>query len=92
MYINQGRFGEFVQKFLESEYERKKAKADEDREWKLWIAYIHSYSEESFGTWKSLVDKTDNQNATKGNDENLDDNGIMSIINELFPESWGETQ
>ena len=87
MYIKRGRFGKFVQEFLESEYKRKKDKADEDKEWKLWLAYIHSYSEESFGVWKQRVNGSD---ASIGNDSNLDDDGIMSIINNLFPENGGE--
>ena len=89
-YIKRGRFGEFVQKFLESEYKRRKDKAEEDKEWKLWIAYVHSYSEEPFGSWKQKVVQTDNSGTSGGSDESLDDNGIMSIINNLFPEDGGE--
>lgn len=89
-YIKRGRFGEFVQKFLESEYKRIKDKAEEDKEWKLWVAYVHSYSEEPFGAWKQKVGQTDNSSATGVSDADLDDNGIMSIINDLFPEDGGE--
>lgn len=88
IYIKRGRFGKFVREFLESEHKHKKDKADEDKEWKLWLAYIHSYSEETFGTWKQ---KVDGSSATHGNDSNLDDAGIKSIINNLFPEDGGET-
>lgn len=92
MYIKRGRFGEFVQQFLESEYKRKKDKAAEDKEWKLWLAYVHSYSEETFGSWKQKVDGSVDRSAEpNSNDANLDDNGIMSIINNLFPEDGGET-
>ena len=76
----------FVQEFLKSEYKRKKDKANEDKEWKLWLAYVHSYSEEPFGTWKQKVDGSSEPN---GSDFNLDDNGIKSIINNLFPEDGG---
>ena len=88
-YIKRGRFGKFVQEFLKSEHERKKDKADEDREWKLWVAYIHSYSEEPYGTWKQRLNGS---NEPHSNDSNLDDDGIMSIINDLFPEDGGENQ
>ena len=89
MYIKRGRFGKFVQEFLKSEYERKKDKANEDREWKLWVAYIHSYSEEPYGTWKQKVSGSGEPNS---NDSNLDDKGIVSIINNLFPEDGGEAK
>lgn len=89
-YIKRGRFGAFVQKFLESEYKHRKDKSEEDKEWKLWVAYVHSYSEEPFGSWKQKVVQTDNSGTSGGSDESLDDNGIMSIINELFPEDGGE--
>ena len=85
MYINQGRFGEFVQKFFEGEYEKKKNKAEEEKEWKLWVAYIHSYSDENFQDWKNRIAQANRQNANTGNDQNLDDDGIASIINNLFP-------
>lgn len=88
MYIKRGRFGKFVHEFLESEYKRKKDKANEDKDWKLWLAYVHSYSEETFGSWKQ---KVDGSGETNSNDSNLDDNGIKSIINYLFPEDGGET-
>lgn len=89
-YIKSGRFGEFVRKFLESEYQRRKDKAEEDKEWKLWVAYVHSYSEEPFGAWKQKVGQTNNGDTTQAGDYSLDDNGIMSIINNLFPEDGGE--
>ena len=87
-YIKRGRFGKFVHEFLESEFKRKKDKANEDKDWKLWLAYIHSYSGETFGTWKQ---KIDGSNESNGGDFNLDNNGIQSIINNLFPEDGGET-
>ena len=82
-YINQGRFGSFVQGFLEAEFERKKEKED----WKLWTAYIHSYSEESFIDWKKRVTgtaSTDSLQSTNS-DADLTDDGIQSIVNKLFP-------
>ena len=88
MYIKRGRFGKFVKEFLDSEYKRKKDKAAEDKEWKLWLAYVHSYSEDTFGAWMQKVDGSGEPNS---NDSNLDDAGIKSIINNLFPEDGGET-
>ena len=86
LYINQGRFGKFVKGFLESEYEKRKEKAEQDNEWKLWLMYVHSYSEMTFSEWKSQAIKESQKNTRKANkDDDLDDDGIMSIINELFP-------
>jgi hypothetical protein len=85
-YINQGRFGKFVTGFLEAEYDRRKEEAEKDENWKLWIMYVHSYSEKSFGEWKSEViknAKTDRRNANK--DYELTNDGIKSIISGLFP-------
>ena len=87
MYINQGRFGSFVQGFLEAEFERKKEKAEKDSDWKLWDMYIHSYSylEEPFEVWKKRVTgSTVSSNATNS-DADLTDDGIQSIFNKLFP-------
>ena len=86
MYINQGRFGKFVTGFLEAEYERRKEEAEKDEEWKLWMMYIHSYSEKSFGEWKSEVIKNAKANTRKANkDGEMTDDDIQSIINGLFP-------
>ena len=85
-YINQGRFGKFVTGFLESEYERRKEEHEKDNDWKLWVMYVHSYSDKTFGEWKSEVTKkakTDTRKANK--DYDLTDDGIKSIVNELFP-------
>ena len=85
-YINQGRFGKFVTGFLEAEYERRKAEAEKDEEWKLWMLYIHSCSDKSFGEWKSEVIKTaKTQTHSKSKDYELNDDGINAIISSLFP-------
>lgn len=84
MYINQGRFGKFVSGFLEAEYERRKAEAEKDEDWKLWLMYVHSYSDKTFGEWKSEVIKNAKTSNTS-KDHELTDNGIQSIVNDLFP-------
>ncbi len=84
-YINQGRFGSFVQGFLEAEFERKKEKAEQENEWKLWTAYIHSYSEESFIDWKKRVTGSAVSSNAMNSDADLTDDGIQSIVNKLFP-------
>lgn len=88
IYINQGRFGEFVSGFIDAESERKKAEAKKDEDNKLWIAYLMSRSEKSFEQWKNDVVKSSESRNQKhgGGDESLDDDQIESIFNELFPE------
>ena len=84
-YIRQGRFGMFVEGFIQAEYERKKAEAEKEQEWMLWTAYIHSYTEKSFIDWKSEVVKDNTTAAVSTSDHNLTDEGIESIIGTLFP-------
>ena len=87
IYINQGRFGEFVSGFLDSESERKQHEAERDLEMKLWIAYIHSETDKSYGEWKRGVGVGDNSQGktTTSGDQSLDDDGIKAIIIDLFP-------
>ena len=83
MYINRGRFGEFVTSVLEAEYERRKEQAEKDDDLKLWLMYIHSAAEDSFNDWKKRVLKiADNKKANR--DHDLDDDSIKAIIDDLF--------
>ena len=52
LYIEQGRFGEFVEGILELDFKRKKEEAEKENEDRLWIWYVHSMSEKSFIDWK----------------------------------------
>ena len=83
-YINQGRFGEFVSGFLESETERRNKEVEKENDLKLWIAYIHSHTEETYSVWKNRV-LSGGKNAP-GGDVNLDDDGILAIMQDLFPD------
>lgn len=85
IYINQGKFGKFVEGFLEAEYERKKAEAEKDENWKLWVMYVHSYSDKSFTDWKRDALKNASDTRKKNRDDELTDDGIQSIVNKLFP-------
>ncbi len=85
MYINQGRFGKFVEGFLEAEYERRKAEAEKDETWKLWVMYVHSFSDKSFNDWKRDALKNASDTRKKNRDDELTDDGIQSIVNKLFP-------
>lgn len=52
IYIEQGRFGEFVTEILEMDFKRKQEEAKKENENKLWLAYVHSMSDKPFSEWK----------------------------------------
>lgn len=91
MYINRGRFGEWVASVLDEEQQRLKDEAEKEDNWKLWIMYTHLASvgvvEESFVDWKERICKPTTKNSTKGknSDEELTEDGIQTIIDRLFP-------
>ncbi len=85
MYINRGRFGEFVTSVIESEYERRKTEAEKDNEWKLWTMYIHSMAEESFNDWKERILKSVGNTGGRNSDDDLTEEGIQAILDKLFP-------
>lgn len=52
LYIEQGRFGEFVTEILELERKRKEEVAQKEDEQKMWELYLHSMQNKSFNDWK----------------------------------------
>ena len=84
-YINQGRFGKFVAGFLEAECEHRKAEAEKDLDWKLWMMYINSMTDMAYGEWKENVLNNTSNKTSRNKDDDLTDDGIMSIVNKLFP-------
>lgn len=52
LYIDQGRFGEFVYEIVELDIKRKKEELEKINENRLWDAYIHSMSDKTFVEWK----------------------------------------
>ena len=87
LYIDQGRFGEFVTEIITQENKRRKERAEKEDEERLWSAYIHSYSDKSFIEWKSELLRPVHQ--TKGGtgkrDEDMTKADIDNILNRLFP-------
>jgi hypothetical protein len=83
-YINQGRFGTFVEGFLQAEYDKRKAESERDQEMMLWIAYVHSYSKDTFSDWRKKVCKADST-TTGGSDEDMTEQDMEKIISKLFP-------
>ena len=83
LYIEQGRFGEFVENIIALENERKTENAKKEDDRMLWEMYIHSMSNESVRDWKRRVlGNTDEQpQKGKSRDEDLGDSDIVNIIN-----------
>lgn len=81
-YIRQGRFGKFVHDFLAIDNEHRKEKAEKENDFKLWLLFIDSksYLEHSFDAWKKIVIQQPSTTQKQTMDTELDDNGIMSII------------
>ena len=61
LYINQGRFGEFVEGIISLENKRKKEEQEKENDDKLWQAYIRSMSEKSFMDWKKELKEESNK-------------------------------
>lgn len=83
-YINQGRFGAFVQGFMEAEMERRKQEAERDEEWKLWMAYIRILPDKSFDEWKKQITQPSSTKKGGKSDADLTDDDIKGIIDSLF--------
>lgn len=52
IYIEQGRFDEFVSNIVRLENQKRQEDADKASDDRLWIAYVHSMPEMSFSKWK----------------------------------------
>ena len=82
LYIDNGRFGEFVFELVSSENKRRKEEAQKAEEQKMWELYLHSFSDKSFIDWKAEVTKTAPQANTK--DADMTDEDVDKIIKHLF--------
>lgn len=89
-YISRGRFGDFIEGFLQAEKDRKKEEAERDEDQKMWLAYVYSNTDpnKSFNDWKAeTLGRTNTAGKkTAGSDFDLDDKGIKNIIGNLFPD------
>lgn len=83
-YISQRRFGAFVEGFLKEVYERRKQEAEKENEMKLWIAYVHSYSDKPYDAWKKQIFKRGSTTPTGKSDRDLTDDGIRKILDATF--------
>lgn len=88
LYINRGRFGEFVNSIIEAENKRIQEEAEKDNDWKLWTMYtqllVAGHTDgESFLDWKERVCKP-TTNTRRTSDSDLDEAGMKSILDKLF--------
>lgn len=102
IYINQGRFGTFVENFIKIETERIKEEREKDTDNKLWLAYNlnnllaalvgEGGMEETFIEWKQRINGKSEGNTAKSGDANLDDEGIKGILGNLFSKNQPQAQ
>lgn len=65
LYINQGRFGEFVSAILDLDEKRKREENEKEDEQKMWELYLHSSSDKSFDEWKKdIIDNSKAQSVS----------------------------
>ena len=74
LYIDQGRFGEFVEGIIGLENKRRKEADEKENDDKLWQAYIHSMPDKSFIEWKKEL--------KQGNKESNNHPATLSMTNE----------
>lgn len=88
LYIEQGRFGEFVTEIISAENKRRKEQAEKEDEEKLWAAYIHSFSDKSFSDWKSEILRPAGRarERDKKRDEDMTKADIDNLMKRLFKE------
>lgn len=89
IYIENGRFGEFVEKIVELDNERKREAAEKENEHKLWMMFVHSgVTDMSFNEWKknNIKGNVKQENTVQnGTDEDMTDDDIENIVNRFFP-------
>lgn len=83
LYIENGRFGEFVSEFIRLEVKHKKEKAEKEKDERLWNAYIHSYTEGSFEDYKNAVVGENPIDSKHTKEDILKDEKIQRLINRL---------
>ena len=55
LYINKGRFGEFVSEIIEMDFKRKQEEAEKENERELWEFYLHKVHDKSFIEFKESL-------------------------------------
>lgn len=82
LYMEDGRFGEFVQEIISSENKRLKDEAQKEEDRKMWELYLHSASDKSFIDWKAEVAGRSKKVGKR--DVDLTNDDVDAIIKHLF--------
>ena len=75
IYIEQGRFGEFVSNIIDMDRKRKQEAEEKANDDRLWAAYIRSMSNKTFPEWKKeIAQNANSEPVTLGmTDEQVED-------------------
>ena len=61
IYIENGRFGEFVTEIIDMENKRRNEETEKEDDNKLWLAYILSMSNKPFNEWKKELSQKEKE-------------------------------
>ena len=83
IYINQGRFGEFVSEIARMRNEQKKEEAEKEENNRLWTAYLLSGSDKPFLTWKDelTIQPEPQETVKKSNSLSMTDSEVEAAKN-----------
>ena len=85
LYIEQGRFGEFVREIVTAENKRRNEQAEKEWDDRLWIAYANNSSGQSFEEFKaSVLKKPESKQSTGKKDEDMTEEDINNLLGKLF--------
>ena len=89
LYIEQGRFGEFVYEVITAENKRKQEQAEKEEDNKLWTAYLLSEDSlnKTFKEWKESIISRASHNSSGKRDDDMTNADIDNLLNRLFPEN-----
>lgn len=87
LYIEQGRFGEFVYEVITAENKRKKEQAEKEEDNRLWMAYLQCNTEnKTFTEWKASIIRPVSPNSNGKRDDDMTKADVDNLLNRLFPE------
>lgn len=84
LYIDQGRFGEFVTNIIDMDNKRKQEEAEKDDENKWFSLYVHSGSDKCFIDWKAEILSKQHSDEEKQPSEEVKKEQVVKIINDSY--------
>ena len=86
LYIEQGRFGEFVNEVITAENKRRQEQAEKEDDNKLWLAYLMNANNQTFPEWKASIIRPKSPNSSGKRDDDMTKADVDNLLNRLFPE------